>query len=630
MTDQSRAVFVSYASQDAEAARRICEALQAGGIEVWFDQSELRGGDAWDQRIRREIRDCILFIPVISRNTQARTEGYFRLEWHLADQRTHLMAKGRAFLLPVCVDDTRDADADVPDSFAVVQWTRLLTGDAPAPFVERVARLLSPDWQDASNPVRATTGEAQGLAAIVGASGRGGIPEKSIAVLPFANLSAEKDSEYFSDGLAEEILNALSQVEELSVAARSSSFSFKGKSTEISEIANKLHVANVLEGSVRRAGNRVRVTVQLVDARNGFQLWSERYDRQLEDIFEIQDDIARAITGRLKVTLLSGARRSTSNFEAYELYLKGRHHWHQRSPATLRSAIQYFEQSIKLDPQYALAYAELADCYGILNFYGWMPAEAAQPPAHAAMTRAMTLAPTLWECNFSNGFYIFYFERAWREAEAHFQKAIAINPRSSLAQVYCSLFMTTAGREEEAVKYAMRACELDPLAPIIHALASAALGALGRFDAAERAARHALELQPDYIFGLWRLGLALFGLGRNDEGLEALERAVTLSRAPIFVGVLGFGYARAGRASDATRLLRELEDRGSRGEYVPAFAPLAIYVGLADIAGIRRTLSKVIAEGPQQYTVRIICSPFLEAFRTDPEIDRLHCELLGW
>jgi adenylate cyclase len=389
-------------------------------------------------------------------------------------------------------------------------------------------------------------------------------------------------------------------------------------------------VANVLEGSVRRSGNRVRVTVQLVDARNGFQLWSERYDRQMEDIFEIQDDIARAVTGRLKVTLLSGAKQGTSNLEAYELYLKGRHHWHQRSPTTLRSAVQYFEQSIKLDPQYALAYAGLADCYAILNFYGWMPTDAARPRARAAMTQAVALTPNLWECNFSRGFYIFYFERAWREAEQHFKKAIIINPRSSLAHVYCGLFNATAGREEETLKYAMQASELDPLAPIIHALASAAFGALGHFEAAERAARHALELQPDYIFGRWRLGLALFGLGRNEEGLEELERAVTLSRAPIFVGILGFGYARAGRPDDAKRLLLELEDRGARGEYIPAFAPLTVYVGLADVPAIRSALSKLIAGSPQQYTVRIICSPFLEAFRSDPEIDRLHTELFGW
>src|ERR1019366_8229605 len=175
----------------------------------------------------------------------------------------------------------------------------------------------------------------------------------AIAVLPFANLSADRENEYFSDGLAEEILNALSQVAGLNIAARTSSFSFKGKAVEIGEIAARLNVSNVLQGSVRRAANRVRVTVQLVDARNGFQIWSERYDRQMEDIFEVQDEIASAIAERLKVTFSSVVKPSTRNLEAYERYLKGRYYWHQRTPAAVRLAIQCFEQTIQLDPQYA-------------------------------------------------------------------------------------------------------------------------------------------------------------------------------------------------------------------------------------------------------------------------------------
>jgi len=449
-------------------------------------------------------------------------------------------------------------------------------------------------------------------------------------VLPFQNLSPDPENEYFSEGLAEEILNALSQVEGLRVAARTSSFYFKGKPAEMSEIASRLRVANLLQGSVRRAGNRVRVTVQLVDVKNGFQLWSERYDRQMEDIFEIQDDIARAITERLKVTLGAGTKRATNNLEAYELYLKGRHHLHQRSPATLRAAIQCFEQTIKLDPQYALAYAGLADCYGILRFYGWMSNQEARTPAHAAMTQAMALAPSLWEVNFSRAFYTFYFERAWREAEPHFQKAIAINPRSSLAQVYYGQFLTTAGHPEDAVKLATLACQLDPLSPFIRCLASSIQSTLGRFEAAEQAAQQALELQPDYLFALWLRGLALCGLGRNEEAVEPLERAATLSRAPIFVGLLGLGYARAGRGDDATRLLRELEDRGSRGEYIPGCAPLAIYVGQNDLPAIRQALAKAIAEATPPLTLRVTMGQFLEALRSDPEIRRLHFELYGW
>jgi TolB-like protein/Tfp pilus assembly protein PilF len=624
----SQAVFISYASEDAEVAGRICAALRAAGIEVWFDRSELRGGDAWDQKIRREIRDCALFVPVISRTARLRSEGYFRLEWRLADQRTHLMAKGRAFLLPIVIDDTNDAEADVPDSFTAVQWTRIPDGEVAPAFMQRVLQLLAANAPGAAG--------AAGSAAASEAPGRGtGSPrrvsEKSIAVLPFTNLSAEKESEYFSDGLAEEILNALSQVEELSVAARSSSFSFKGKATEAGEVARRLHVAHVLEGSVRRAGERLRVTVQLIDARNGFQLWSERYDRKMEDIFEIQEQIARAIAERLRVTLAAGIRRGTENLEAYELYLRGRHYWHERSPATLRMAVQYFEQGIAIDPGYALAYAGLADCYGILNFYGWLPASVAQPKAQAAMARAVALGSSLWECHFSHGFYLFYFDAAWRDAESHFRKALSLNPRSSLACTYYGLWLANAGREQESVEFLSRACELDPLAPLAHGLNAAGLCGLRRFDAAERAALHALELQPTYVLASWWLGIAYYGHRRYAEGVQALEQVVVLSRAPIFVGVLGLGYGYAGRVEDARSLLRELEDRGSRGEHIPIWAPLAIQVGLADIPAVRQGLRAVAARPAEQYTVRAILGCFLrEALRTDPEIDRAHRQLFGW
>jgi serine/threonine-protein kinase len=453
--------------------------------------------------------------------------------------------------------------------------------------------------------------------------------QPSIAVLPFANLSADKENEYFSDGLAEEILNALSQVEDLRVAARTSSFFFKGKAVEISEIGSRLHVANVLEGSVRRAGNRVRVTVQLVDVSNGFHLWSERYDRQMEDLFDVQDEIARAITERLKVSLSGGVKRSTENPQAYELYLKGRHYWHQRSPATVRLAIQCFEEVIKLDPRYALAYAGLADCYGILRAYGWVSAEDSRPPARAAVTQAMTLAPSLWEVNFSRGFHAFYFERAWREAEPYFQKAIAINPRSSLARGYYGLFLATEGCEEDAVAQTTLACQIDPLSPYVHAITSVLLISLRRFEEAERMAHHALELQPGYLLGLWGHSLALCGLERNEEAIKVLERAVVMSRAPNFVGTLGFACARAGRVDDATRLLHELEDRSSRGEYVPPFALLAIYIGQSDVPAIRQTLGKALAEATPPWSISSTCGPFLEAYRSDPEIHRLLFDLYG-
>jgi TolB-like protein/Tfp pilus assembly protein PilF len=453
------------------------------------------------------------------------------------------------------------------------------------------------------------------------------IQDTSIAVLPFTNLSAEKENDYFSDGLAEEILNALSQVEDLRVAARTSSFSFKGKAVEISEIGAGLRVSNVLEGGVRRAGDRLRVTVRLIKVSNGFHLWSERYDRRMDDLFDVQDEIARAITERLKVSLIKGVKRSTENPEAYELYLKGRHYWHQRFPATVRLAIQCFEDAIKLDPRCALAYAGLADCYGILAAYTWVSPKDARAPAQAAVTQAVTLAPSLWEVNVSRGFYALHFE-SWRDAGSHFQRATLINPRSSLAGVLYGLFLALDGRAEEAVAQTTQACQADPLSPFIHSVASMTLYILKRFDEAEHMAHHALELQPGYLQGLWTHGMALCGLGRNKEAIDALERAVTASRAPLFVGLLGLAYARAGRLDDTARLLHELENRSSRGEYVPARALLHIYVGQGDLPAIQRALSNALAETTPALALRTTSSPFLEAYG-DPEVHRLLMKLYG-
>ena len=445
--------------------------------------------------------------------------------------------------------------------------------------------------------------------------------DRSIAVLAFTNLSGDKENDYFSEGLAEEILNALSRIEDLRVAARTSSFSFKGKAVEISEIGARLNVATVLEGSVRRADNRVRVTVQLVNVRNGFHLWSERYDRQIQDLFEVQDEIARAVTERLKVRLSGGVQRSTENPQAYELYLKGRHYWHQRSPATVHLAIGCFEEAIKLDPQYALAYAGLADCHTLLGAYGWVSPKESASQAYAAVTKSMTLSPSLWEVNFARAFYAFWLERAWREAEPYFQRAISINPGSSIARVYYGLFLATDGRAEEAVAETTLACQQDILSPFVHSLSSLALYTLTRFEDAERFAQHALELQPGYLLGLWAQGMALCGLGRNEEAIKSFERAVTMSRTPLFVGLLGLAYARAGRVDDTARLLHELKERSTQGEYVPRRALFHIYVGQGDLPAMRSALSDALEEGLPPSVFRTTSSPFLEAYRSDRQID---------
>ena len=403
MADGRNAVFLSYASQDAEVARGICESLRAAGIEVFFDQSELRGGDAWDQKIRAQVRDCELFLPIISKSTQARAEGYFRLEWRLADQRTHLMGRRRTFLVPVCIDETREVDADVPDSFSASQWMRLPAGRVTPEFIERIQHLLSTEparteevSAGSARPsaaaliaatrarkrqkpvvlaivaiiVIAICGEAVYRLFVSRQSGAAAFrpPPHSIAVLPFVNMSGDKDQDYFSDGLTEELLNSLARINELQVAARTSAFSFKDRDVNMGTVARQLNVASILEGSVRRSGHTVRITAQLINAVTGFHLWSQTYDRDLGDVLKLQTDIANAVTGALKVKLLENSAvkvelGGTSNPAAFDAYLKGLQLARiavSTTPIVCNGPVDAFSEAIALDPDYALAYANRA------------------------------------------------------------------------------------------------------------------------------------------------------------------------------------------------------------------------------------------------------------------------------
>jgi TolB-like protein/Flp pilus assembly protein TadD len=614
------AVFLSYASQDADVAEQIAMALRTAGIEVWFDKSELRGGDAWDRQIRKQIRDCTLFIPIISAQSQARLEGYFRREWKLAADRTHDMAEEKAFLVPLVIDDTSERYACVPDRFREVQWTRMSAGETPTAFIERVQRLLSGEGSITIRPPAVSGAGVWSEAP----------PEKSLAVMPFANLSRDPENEYFSDGLAEEILNALSGVADLRVAARSSSFYFKGRTTDLQDIAKRLRVAHIVEGSVRRLANRVRVTAQLVDVRNGFQLWSERYDREIADVFEIQDEIAQAIARRLKVALLTGARRPTANIEAYELYLQGRHELQQRSPGATRAAVQYFERCIALDPDYALAHAGLVGCYGNLPFTGPMSMAVAHARAEVAMKRAMELAPGLWECNYARALYSLYFEGDWGESGRYFTRALEINPRDPMLNAHYAALQAVLRREAKAVDYVEAACKLDPLAPIAHAMGSLALGILGKFEEAEALARRALELQPAHYLALWRHGCALSGLGRHEEAIATMERSCSLWPAPIMIGLLGLVFGRAGRHENAGRLLHKLEESAARGEVGIGIGRLALELGSNDPERVRTAFTAALADGNGAYHIKIVCSPFIQPYRSDPEIDAIHRKLYSW
>jgi TolB-like protein/tetratricopeptide (TPR) repeat protein len=552
MTEASRAVFLSYASQDAAAARRICDALRAAAIEVWFDQSELRGGDVWDRQIRKQIRDCALFVPVISANSQARLEGYFRLEWRLAVERTHLMADAKPFLVPVVIDATSDKDAEVPDPFRAVQWTRLPAGETSPAFVERVSRLLSPEAAQASTEARspaalalhaavaprqltpspAASGRTQRLLLVIAAVAVIGagyvaldqfilskrpvsaapapatasspaepapsqINEKSIAVLPFIDMSKQKDQEYFSDGLAEELLDLLAKTPGLHVIARTSSFSFKGKSDDVPTIGRKLNVANILEGSVRKSGNRLRITTQLVRASSGEHLWSQTYDRELKDVFAVQDEIAGAVVAALKVQLSGPPATSpppTSVPEAYDQFLLGRQLLQRGSDESFRQGIRAFQIATRLDPGFADAYANLA-LAEIFEAEGTNDTEGYQR-ARIAIERASALAPDLPNAYHARGL-LRYLTLDLAGARADFERAISLAPSDSLILTHYGDVMASLGQVPEAVAAGQRAVALDPVNRIAWKHLGGFLIFQGNLPAARQALERALAISPE-------------------------------------------------------------------------------------------------------------------------------------
>ncbi len=578
MTEPSHAVFLSYASQDAEAAQKICAALRAAGIEVFLDQSELRGGDAWDQKIRREIHECALFIPVISANTASRHEGYFRLEWDLADQRTHMIARSRVFVVPVCLDATTEVSADIPESFRRVQWTRLPGGETPPAFVERIKRLLSPELSPLSavsgaapglrEPVRATWRSKPVLLAIVAvvivaalayvvadrlwvsrhpgtslgdtasraiaqpAAATFNPPPHSIAVLPFVNLSGDKEQEYFSDGLTEELLNSLAEINELQVAARTSAFSFKGQDDDIGTIARKLNVGAVLEGSVRRSAHTIRITAQLINAVTGFHLWSKTYDRDIGDVLKLQTEIATAVASALKVTLLGDVAAKVElggahNPAAFDAYLRASKAFQSRQDTAKDApvAIAAYTDAIHLDPHYALAFAgrsiALADYAGEAAIGA--AARESFDRAQADARQALALAPDLAQAHLASAAVLEAGTLDFTQASEAYERALALAPGNAEVLRQSGHFAALMGHFDAGVATVRRAVVLDPLSRASHSALGRALYAARRYEEAVAAFAEVISLEPGFRPTYGERGLAYYALGNLPSARASCE-----------------------------------------------------------------------------------------------------------
>jgi TolB-like protein/tetratricopeptide (TPR) repeat protein len=666
------AVFLSYASQDAEAAARICDALRVAGIEVWFDQSELRGGDAWDQKIRKQIKTCALFLPLISQHTHERAEGYFRLEWKLAVDRSHLIMANKAFLVPVVIDETADDDENVPEKFRELQWTRLPAGETPPAFVERVQRLLSPEVSTATRaPASGEPGAVSGIrkqrpasgwsrrvlpvAAVVVVMGAVAYlaierpwiskpaasstpasaapvafapPPHSVAVLPFVNMSGDKEQEYFSDGLTEELLNSLARINELQVVARTSAFSFKGQNTDIGTIARKLNVASVLEGSVRRSGHTVRITAQLNNAATGYHLWSETYDRNLKDVLKLQTEIANEVATALKVTLLGDVAAKvevggTHSPVAFDAYLRGsRIHSGYVTSKDLQAAIAAYSEAIRQDPEYALAYA--ARSRALAEFASWATASSdvrvSLANAKADARTAIALAPKLAAGHLALA-NVYELLLEFGAADQEYSRALALNPGDVRILGDYGAFAVLMGRRDLGLTSLRRAAALDPLNFSAHLSLGFSLFMLGSYQEALRALRDAQTLRPDAprVNGL--MGLAYYGLNDLQAARSSCEGKA--EDDDNVLSCLAVTYRKLGRHADAEAMLARMRARdGDSGAMV--YSLVYTQWGNTDLAldwletamRLRHPLLEIIK-----------MSPALDPVRKEPRFQAIEREL---
>jgi TolB-like protein/tetratricopeptide (TPR) repeat protein len=444
----------------------------------------------------------------------------------------------------------------------------------------------------------------------------------SIAVLPFVNLSNDPDQEYFSDGIAEDLMGALARFKALN-AARTSAFSFKGKQADLHEVGRALNVATVLEGSVRRSGDRLRITVQLNDVATGYQLWSETYERELTDIFAIQDDITSRIVGALQVHLDEEPSRAAAapvDGEVYQSVLRGRFFWNQRTPEGFGRAAELLQEATRRAPEYAPAYSALADVYLSQYDYGLMSWEESTVKARAAATKALELDETSAAAQTSLA-HILLHEWQWQAAEQHFLRALELDPNYTLALHWYALCLTALGRAEEAVEVMQRARQLDPLSVRINADLGMALLAAGKHDEAVAQEGRALELAPEAAVPRWIRGMALEQLGRFDAAERDMKAALdAMSGYEAVKGSLGHLYAISGRQAEARTLLGELTSQAEATD-VTFFAAL-ICAGLNDNDGALTWLERAVEK--RSGSVRYLkIDPRLAGLHEEPRYQRL-------
>jgi len=563
-------VFISYASRDAGIAQRLCAGLETAGLPCWIAPRDVLAGESYAAAIVQAISCCRMLVLVLSRNAIESPHVLREVERASSKRRPVLSVRMDATelppdleyfvsanhwldasdgsiegILPALIETVRGRDAsktgrEIPASGGAARpVTDLVPPSAPTKSSSRwrkpalvaalavmalglIAVLADRSW------LSKRVDEEKSLVAAPPA-----IPERSVAVLPFIDMSEKKDQEYFSDGLSEELLNLLAKIPQLKVAARTSSFYYKGKDVRLDEIARALHVAHVLEGSVRKVGNRVRITVQLIRAADGYHQWSQIYDRELDDIFKVQDEIAAAVVGALKLKLLPNHKKlsagsRTTNPAAHTQYLLGRQFFNRTNPDDFRRAVAAYEQAIALDPNYASAYAGLAVAENELSHNpenSLAEVLAGQQRALVAADRAIAIDPALSEGYAARGFLRFTINWDWTGAEADLSRAFELDPGSYRTYTCYACFLASLGRLSEALEINKKAIDLDPLSADTWFRRSIQLNAAGRLPEARKAAMRALEISPEHAFARFNLGVTSLLESNPKAALAEFQKA---------------------------------------------------------------------------------------------------------
>lgn len=455
-----------------------------------------------------------------------------------------------------------------------------------------------------------------------------GAPIESIAVLPFQNRNSDADTEYLSDGLAESLIYRLSQLPNLKVSPTSSVMRYKGKETDAVKIGNDLGVHAVMSGRMVQRGSTLTISVELVDVRNNKLLWGEQYERKMSELLATQREIATEITNKLQLKL-SGAdtrgltKRYTNNDEAYQLYLKGRYHFAKRTKADILKAVEYFRQAIQRDPNYALAYAGLADCYNGMTAYPYLSPKEAVPQAKAAAKRALEIDPTLAEAHTALANSLACFDWNWEEAEREFKRAIELNPNDSGTHWrYGMFYLMVLGRSEESIAEGKLAVELEPLNLNNGANLSGLYFHARQNDKAYDEAKQVFDLDPNFIVGRWALSQASIMKGMYTEAITLNEQS--LQKDPtnqVFLRFAGLAYAKAGRRQDAEQIISRYRAI-AKGQYVMSYHIAVIYAALGEKDKAFAELEKGFEE--RDYLLpRIKVEPFLDPLRDDPRYQDL-------